>query len=96
MIVVGSFNFVNGQARNNLARIKPDGTLDNAWAATFNNSVSTVAVSPFSGAVYVGGFFTAINGVTRNRIARFDASGNFDTGWAHPRTAPLPRWWLIH
>jgi hypothetical protein len=81
MIVVGSFNFVNGQARNNLARIKPDGTLDNAWAATFNNSVSTVAVSPFSGAVYVGGFFTAINGVTRNRIARFDASGNFDTGW---------------
>lgn len=81
IVIGGSFSFVNGQARTNLARLKPDGTLDDAWTPTLSSSVSTIAVNAATGAVYIGGFFTTIDGVTRNRIAKFDASGQLDANW---------------
>ena len=73
--------------RNYIARLNPDGTLDNAFNPNANGSVNTIALQA-DGKILVGGFFTgtistpSIGGQTRNRIARLDpvtgAADSFD------------------
>ena len=77
----GAFSAIDGQARGNLARLKPDGTLDPAWNTATDGLVSSLAVDQSTGAIYVGGNFTQIGGQSRNRIARLAANGSVDAGW---------------
>jgi uncharacterized delta-60 repeat protein len=71
-------------ARNFLARLNADGTVDTAFNPNPNGLVSTIAVQA-DGKVVVGGGFTlflppnATETVTRNRIARINADGTLDT-----------------
>ncbi|MEZ5386530.1 MAG: choice-of-anchor D domain-containing protein [Prosthecobacter sp.] len=71
-------------ARNFIARIRADGSLDPVFDPTTNDWVFCVAVQP-DGKVLVGGQFTTLqpNGAasptTRNRIARVDSNGTLDT-----------------
>jgi uncharacterized delta-60 repeat protein len=76
ILIGGSFATVLGVARNNIARLNPDGTLDTAFdpnANTPNCLVSAITVQA-DGKILVGGTFTSIGGQTRNRIARLDAT----------------------
>ena len=59
-------------ARNNIARLNADGTLDTAFDPNANGNVYSIAVQT-DGKILVGGIFTNIGGQTRNRIARLDA-----------------------
>ncbi len=59
--------------RNRIARINPDGTVDNAFNPNANGGVSAIAVQA-DGKILVGGGFTSIGGQTRNDIARLDAT----------------------
>jgi uncharacterized repeat protein (TIGR01451 family) len=83
IVIGGNFRSVNGVARANLARLRPDGTLDPDWNPGANNGVSLLA-SDASGAIYAGGGFTQIGGVARARLARLAGSGSgaVDPGWA--------------
>src|ERR1700730_1691081 len=61
-------------ARNHIARLNPDGTLDTAFNPNASTGgVSSIAVQP-DGKILAGGAFTSIGGQTRNRIARLDAT----------------------
>lgn len=60
-------------ARNHIARLNPDGTLDNGFDPNANDTVISIAVQP-DGMILVGGSFTTIGGQMRNRIARLDAT----------------------
>jgi uncharacterized delta-60 repeat protein len=60
-------------ARNRIARVNPDGTLDIAFNPNANGSVFAIAVQA-DGKILAGGPFTIIGGQTRNRIARLDAT----------------------
>src|SRR5205807_53947 len=76
ILIGGSFTTVspNGGAavtRNRIARLNPDGTLDNAFDPNANNDVYSIAVQA-DGKILAGGDFTSIGGQTRNRIARLD------------------------
>jgi hypothetical protein len=73
----GSFTSVQGQARNNLARIDNQRNVT-AWNPNANGVVSALAVS--GGVVYIGGNFTTIGGQGRTRIAAVDAGGTV-TAW---------------
>jgi len=60
-------------ARNRIARLNPDGTLDAVFDPNANNSVSSIAVQA-DGKILAGGTFSSIGGQTRNCIARLDAT----------------------
>jgi uncharacterized delta-60 repeat protein len=80
VLIGGRFTEVGGVARNRIARLNANGTLD----ATFDPGTGTngtpwhLALQP-DGKVLIGGAFTEVNGVARNRIARLNANGTLDT-----------------
>jgi uncharacterized delta-60 repeat protein len=71
IIVGGVFTTYNGVARNKIARINPDGTLDNTFNLPigFDGTVNTTALQ-IDGRIIVGGAFTTIEDICRSRIAR--------------------------
>jgi uncharacterized delta-60 repeat protein len=88
MLIGGRFTSYNGKARNNIARIDPDGSLDPNFrpGSGANNLVRPVAVQA-DGKVLIGGWFTSYNDTGRNRIARLTSDGNLDTSF-NPGTGP--------
>jgi uncharacterized delta-60 repeat protein len=89
-IVVGNFTTLqpNGAStpttRNHIARVNPDGSLDNSFNPNANNQIYTVVLQP-NGQILIGGAFTTIqaNGAStptvRNHIARLNSDGSLDT-----------------
>ncbi len=85
IILAGLFSQVLDVARNNIARLNADGTLDTNFDPNANGEVDSVAVQA-DGKVLLTGFFTSLSpnsgtAVTRNRIARLNADGSIDTGF---------------
>jgi uncharacterized delta-60 repeat protein len=73
ILIGGSFTTVLGAARNNIARLNPDGTLDTAFDPNANDLVDEIAVQA-DGKILAGGQFNTIGGQHRNNIARLDAT----------------------
>ncbi len=83
ILIGGDFTSFNGTARNRIARLNSDGTLDTAFlssGAGANDQVLAVAVQT-DGKVIIGGLFTTVNNATRNRIARLSTNGSLDTSF---------------
>lgn len=71
-LVGGDFAQVEGHLRNNLVRIRADGTVDATWLPpSTNGTVDGLALSGDGGVIIWGGF-TRLNGVTRTSIAKLD------------------------
>ncbi len=79
-IIAGRFSSVLGQARNNIARLNADGTLDAGFNPNANGDVISIALQA-DGQILLGGNFTTIAGSPRNNIARVAASGTLDAGF---------------
>ncbi len=73
ILIGGYFSSVLGVARNNIARLNTDGTLDVAFNPDAAGPVGSIAVQA-DGKILVGGDFTSIGGQMRNRIARIDGT----------------------
>src|SRR5207244_2747733 len=74
----GDFTSIGGAARNRLAHVRGDGTLDD-WNPGADSDVSALA---FGGStVYVGGVFSTCGGAPRSRIAALDAVSGAATSW---------------
>ena len=78
MIVGGDFTAYNGTARNRIARLNADGTLDGTFdpGTGFDEDVYDLVLDGTD--VYVGGLFTSFNGTERNYIARLNTNGTLD------------------
>lgn len=83
IIIGGDFSSINGVARNHIARLNADGSLD----ASFNNpgtgandSVRALAIQ-LDGRILVGGLFTSFDGTPQNRIARLNPDGSIDASF---------------
>jgi uncharacterized delta-60 repeat protein len=76
----GSFSFVGGTPRGNVARFNADGSLDLSWAADTDGTVTALTTSAQSD-VYVGGSFTHVSAQPRNHLAKISAAGVLDAGW---------------
>lgn len=84
LLLGGSFNTVAGQARENLARLAGNGSVDPAFAPTVSEgSVRALAALP-DGSVLLAGDFTAVNGNPRNGLAKLRANGSLDNGFRAP------------
>ncbi|MCH8942493.1 MAG: hypothetical protein IIA48_08685, partial [Bacteroidetes bacterium] len=76
----GDFTSIGGVARNRLAHINADKSVDAIWNPNVNKTVYTITL--LSNILYVGGNFTSVNGSTsRNRLAAFDLTNGTTTSW---------------
>jgi uncharacterized delta-60 repeat protein len=80
LVIGGNFTNVNGVARNSVARLNADGSLDDSFSpgpGPQDGFVSTVLVQPDS-RILVGGNFTAFAGAPRRFITRLLPDGSLD------------------
>jgi uncharacterized delta-60 repeat protein len=79
IIVAGDFTIVAGVARNRIARLNPDGTLDPTFdpGAGPNNGINALLVDP-NGKIVLGGRFENFSGITRHFLARLNQNGTLD------------------
>ncbi len=82
MIIGGNFTAINSTNCNRIARLYPDGSLDNSFSpgSGANSSVRTVALQA-DGKVLIGGDFTSVNGTNRSNIARLNTDGSLDNSF---------------
>lgn len=82
LIVGGDFYSFDGVARNFVARLNSDGTLDTSFdpGNIASQPVWAVAVQA-DGRIIVGGDYLTPNGVNRNTIARLNADGSRDVSF---------------
>jgi hypothetical protein len=75
-IVGGDFYRLGSAPRENIAKLRADGTVDPDWAPTVDGRVRVVEVDAGGGMVYVGGVFDAANDMPRNALAKFSTAGS--------------------
>ncbi|MBL0025168.1 MAG: delta-60 repeat domain-containing protein [Saprospiraceae bacterium] len=80
IIIGGEFTSYNGTARNRIARLNTDGSIDTSFIPILgpNATVQTICIQN-DGKIIIGGNFTSYNGASRNRIARLNANGSIDS-----------------
>ncbi len=79
-MIGGSFTTVGGTARNRMARLNADGTLDTGFNPNASDQVYSTAVQA-DGKIVFGGQFTTVGGTARNRMARVNADSTLDPGF---------------
>jgi uncharacterized delta-60 repeat protein len=80
VLIGGGFTSVNGAARNSIARLNANGSLDASFNPSAAGFVASIVVQP-DGKALIGGDFTAVNGTNRNRIARLNTDGSLDSSF---------------
>src|SRR5204863_3753591 len=77
VIIGGVFTTYNGVAKNHIARLNTDGSLDASFNSGTgpNNSVYSTALQS-DGKIIVGGTFMSYNGTAINKIARLNTDGS--------------------
>ena len=88
IIIIGGFTNVGGVARNRLARLNADGSVDTTFVPptiTFGSSdFLTDAVLQADGKIILGGNFSTVGGQTRNSIIRLNTDGSLDAAFQNP------------
>jgi len=84
IVIGGSFSAYGATARNGIARLNADGSLDTSFnpGSGFNGEVISLAIHTDTanlGRIVAVGAFTSFNGTARNRIARLTTAGALDT-----------------
>ncbi len=82
-IVAGSFTAVGSQARTNLARLRPDGSLDPLFNPGISGAGTVINILALldDGRLLIGGRFTNINGQSRTNLARLNPDGSLDASF---------------
>jgi uncharacterized delta-60 repeat protein len=82
IIIGGMFTTYNEIARNRIARLNTDGSLDAGFSAGrgANNGIYTTALQS-DGKIIIGGDFTSYDGTAINRFARVNTDGSLDAGF---------------
>ena len=90
IIIGGDFTMVHGVARNRIARLLSDGSLDTSFdpGSGADNFVSCIGLQS-DGKILLGGNFGNVNGTARNHCARLNANGSLDTGFALPASSTM-------
>ncbi len=99
VLVGGRFTTFNGVARNFMARLNSDGSLDATFNARLNsitnNNVGTVRAIALQadGKIIVGGSLISVNGSLPYNLFRLNSDGSQDASFAFPAYHPLDNVW---
>jgi uncharacterized delta-60 repeat protein len=77
ILIGGTFTIVNGAARERIARINADGSLDGSFVARADSDVSAIALRADE-RIVIGGNFTQVNNQPRLRLAGINEDGTTD------------------
>ena len=91
VLIGGGFTNVNGAARNRVARLNTDGSLDSSFQdgmAGPNGAVFSMMLQP-DGKLLIGGAFTTVNAVACTNIARLNTGGSLDTNFVPAAVASV-------
>ena len=79
IVIGGAFTTYNGVARNYIARINADGSLDNSFDPGLGTDywVRTVLIQP-NGKIVIGGEFNTYNGIPCKGLVRLNSDGSID------------------
>lgn len=82
IIIGGGFTLINGIARERVARLNSDGSVDTNFTTSggADTYVYRTALQP-DGKILIGGWFTQYNNVPRKCIARLNSDGSLDTSF---------------
>ena len=80
IFVAGYFRTVNETARNNIALLNTDGTLDSSFAANVSDTVNAVEQLP-DDRLLIAGPFTSVNGTARKNVAKLLGNGQLDANF---------------
>jgi len=82
LIISGIFTSVNGTARNSIARVNADGTLDPTFnsGTGFAGQAATLIVQT-DGKILAYGTFSAYNGTPKAGLARINSDGSLDAAF---------------
>src|SRR5690606_26449901 len=86
IVVGGHFTSITGVARNGIARLNTDGTVDTSFdpGSGINITYGTLGASVYvlpNGKILAGGKFNTFDGVSRKGIAGLHAGGSLDTAF---------------
>jgi len=83
LLIGGDFHQIHGVARAGIARLNPDGSLDESFdpGAGADGTVSAILLQS-DGSVVIGGSFSHVDGQVRNGLARLSADGTLDENFA--------------
>ena len=89
VLIGGSFTHIDGIARNRIARLNANGSLDTGFdpGSGPNNTVLAMVLQT-DGNILIGGQFTQISGATHNHVARLKPDGSLDASFG-PADADL-------
>jgi uncharacterized delta-60 repeat protein len=73
ILLGGAFTAVNGIPRSNLARLRPNGAIEQAFVPSGTNGEIKTLIAQSDGKTLIGGNFTIIGGIERTGIARVNA-----------------------
>lgn len=84
ILIAGLFSSYDGTARNGIARLNPDGSLDTDFdPGTGIGGVASPGIYDLlidtSGKILIGGNFTTYDGTSRVRLARLNPDGSLDS-----------------
>ncbi|MCX6198313.1 MAG: T9SS type A sorting domain-containing protein [Bacteroidetes bacterium] len=78
ILIGGDFTTYDGVARNRIAQLNADGTLDNSFVVGTGAQSIVYSIVIASGKIIIGGKFTSYNGTPCNRIAQLTSTGAYD------------------
>ncbi len=84
IVIVGNFSYINGVAREKIARLLPAGLPDTTFDpgtginTGINGNVNSIFVQSDE-KILIAGDFASYNGTTRDNIARINTDGSLDT-----------------
>jgi len=78
ILLGGSFGTLDGQPRNNIARLNQDGTVDPSFNPGADDQVYSLVVQA-NGEILVGGAFQTLGGQPRSYLGRLNPDGTADT-----------------
>lgn len=82
IIIAGRFTSIDGAARNCVARLNSNGSLDASFdAGSLGDQFVFAIAMQQDGMIVVGGEFTSVGGYLRNGVARLTTIGSVDTSF---------------
>ncbi len=82
IIVFGEFQIVNGVVKNFIARLNPDGSLDNSFdCSACDFGIGSAIVQPDGKIIVAGSVFSAATTTSAARLKRLNADGTLDTSF---------------